>query len=419
MKMPMPDDWDGLSFCRWAVCWPESSKWRAILHGLIETPTQGRFWDFDTGNFEDLRNSFLPAYEYNYELLEVIMACDDAGLLAIAESLDNIAESLALGVSGGCACGCGSTTVNCGTAGTGGGASPPTTNTGDVGEGAEPPPGFDTIEEYRAYKCAVATYIVATYKDDLSRLGTISSTISWVANRLAVVCAGLLLTPIPGDELFALAALLVSTIAADVWADTLALMQDAINGAEEDLVCALYNAQDVGSAVSSFVEVMGAAIDGLGTLPYTYAAKQFISPFTTTDNLNRLFVNEEGLTLPAGDCSGCGEEELPILQVRDVNGGWVDSDLGWNVEVTFTPIQEGNGYYYAQIRIKPPAGQTTGVYQFDVVSANHLNNGGCPDNWSGPGVYQNIELQEGTNTGWQFGCNSNSTSFTGTFGVVT
>lgn len=340
MQMPIPDDWDGVTTCRWAVCWPDSVKWKAILYGLIESPMRGRFWDFSTGNFIELRELFKPTYDYNFELGEVIMACNDSG---ISEGLSAIASAIAsLGTSG---CGCGSTTVNCGSGGAGASQQAPTEIEGDVGEGASPPEGFETIGEYRTYKCDMATHIVSTYKADLTRLGAISDNLSWVANKLAIVCAGLLLTPLPGDELFALATLIISTLAADIWSDTLSLMQDAITEAEEDLVCALYEASSVQSAIASFESVMGASIDSLGTLPYTYAAKQFITPFTTTDNLNRLFARDDSLTLPSGDCSGCGN------QGQDPGLVWVygQGDLTCDGQQrTLTAESDGAGSYYVR-----------------------------------------------------------------------
>jgi len=49
MQMPIPDDWDGETYCCHIVEWPDSPAWRTILAGLLLNPTSGRFWDGDTG----------------------------------------------------------------------------------------------------------------------------------------------------------------------------------------------------------------------------------------------------------------------------------------------------------------------------------------------------------------------------------
>lgn len=415
MQVPMPNDWNGVAFCRWAICWPDSSMWQAILHGLVETPTQGRFWDFSTGNFEELRESFLPAYEHNFKFDEVIMACNDTGL---ADALNSIALAIS-GLSAG-DCGCASTTVNCGAGGAGGAPVAPTTIEGPVADGSDPPAGFETLQDYRDYKCAIATHIVSTYVDDLQRLSQIASNVEWVASKLAVVAAGLLLTPIPGDELFAISAAIAVAIASDVWSDSLTLLQNSASEIQADLVCALYEAGDVGAAVSNFQSVLTEEINASGTLPYTYIAASTISPFTAADNLNRLFAKDTSLSLPVGDCSGCGPEEFPVLQQRGVDGNWVDSDLTWGEEVTFEPVQEGNGFYYAFLRLTPQEGLGAGQFKFVVSNSSYSNTGSCSDDFAGPGTYNNVELEDYPGEfGWQFGCtNGGQTFFTGVFSAV-
>jgi hypothetical protein len=94
MEIPIPNDWDGISFCRWAICWPESVLWEAILRGLVTNPSRGRFWDADTGNILEVQEAFLPALDYNSQLKEVFMACDDQGLTLIAQAINNLALSV-------------------------------------------------------------------------------------------------------------------------------------------------------------------------------------------------------------------------------------------------------------------------------------------------------------------------------------
>lgn len=52
-QAPIPDDWDGESYCCYVIEWPLSTQWEAILFGLLLNPTIGRFWDAGTGTVTD------------------------------------------------------------------------------------------------------------------------------------------------------------------------------------------------------------------------------------------------------------------------------------------------------------------------------------------------------------------------------
>jgi len=80
----------------------------AILHGLLEQPSQGRFWDASTGSIVGVQSIFNEFYERNFSLREVIVACDDAGLFEIADALRSIANSNLAIANASC---CGSTEV--------------------------------------------------------------------------------------------------------------------------------------------------------------------------------------------------------------------------------------------------------------------------------------------------------------------
>jgi len=54
-QMPIPDDWDGVTWCCQVVEWPASQQWQAILVGFLSTPSRGRFWDGDTGIIVDVQ----------------------------------------------------------------------------------------------------------------------------------------------------------------------------------------------------------------------------------------------------------------------------------------------------------------------------------------------------------------------------
>src|SRR4030066_1374170 len=77
MKIPIPDDWNGEDTCTWAVCWPSRPQWKAILFGLLSSPSKGRYWDEATGNIRFTQATFLPFYNQNFNLSEVIMSCNE------------------------------------------------------------------------------------------------------------------------------------------------------------------------------------------------------------------------------------------------------------------------------------------------------------------------------------------------------
>ncbi len=89
--MPIPDDWDGLSFCRFAICWPDSPLWRVVLRGLVSEPARGFFWDERTGRVTDVLAGFRQTLDYNLELWEVIMACGES-----SAALNQIAAAIRL-----------------------------------------------------------------------------------------------------------------------------------------------------------------------------------------------------------------------------------------------------------------------------------------------------------------------------------
>lgn len=50
MQAPIPDDWINEAWLCYAIQWPDSTKWLAILNGLLSNPRQGRFWNAQTGS---------------------------------------------------------------------------------------------------------------------------------------------------------------------------------------------------------------------------------------------------------------------------------------------------------------------------------------------------------------------------------
>lgn len=70
MKMPIPNDWDGSTFCNYLVNWPQSTLWRIILRGLLSNPSLIDFWDAATGDIDQTIEDFRPALDQNLDELE-------------------------------------------------------------------------------------------------------------------------------------------------------------------------------------------------------------------------------------------------------------------------------------------------------------------------------------------------------------
>jgi len=55
MKLPIPDDWDEISWLCILLQWPDSQKWRGLLNGALSLYTRGRYWDESTGTITDVQ----------------------------------------------------------------------------------------------------------------------------------------------------------------------------------------------------------------------------------------------------------------------------------------------------------------------------------------------------------------------------
>jgi hypothetical protein len=64
----IPDDWDGVSWGAWCILWPNSTKWRGVLLGLLSLPARGRYWDGSTGVIIDAQSVGKAIWGANYPL---------------------------------------------------------------------------------------------------------------------------------------------------------------------------------------------------------------------------------------------------------------------------------------------------------------------------------------------------------------
>ena len=259
MKHAIPTDWDNETFCRFAICWPDSVQWRALLRGLVTEPARGFFWDEKTGSIIGVLGQFRQTMDHNIELPEVFMACNDTN---IADALQAIAQAIVTAsantaaaaeatasaltriaiTTGGC----------CENRGSGGqGQTAPPYNPITPGNPSiDPPPdGFEDWPQYDANKCAVATDILTVLRQDISRMSTINF-IGLTLSELTPIVLALLLTPIPGDEIIVLCGAIVAVLA--LGAQMLDAVGDFLQEYQQDLVCALYSSGNAAEAEQNF-----------------------------------------------------------------------------------------------------------------------------------------------------------------------
>lgn len=84
MKNPIPQDWDGESWKRYCVCWPDSELWTGLLLGFLSYCTRGRSWHENTGSIKDAQAIGWEIFNRNYPLEEVFMSCTEGGWVAKA-----------------------------------------------------------------------------------------------------------------------------------------------------------------------------------------------------------------------------------------------------------------------------------------------------------------------------------------------
>lgn len=72
-RIPIPDDWDEITWDCHMIEWPSSPLWRGLLRGFVSTPCRGWYWDERSGDL-------LEALELGKEILErnpIDMSCEE------------------------------------------------------------------------------------------------------------------------------------------------------------------------------------------------------------------------------------------------------------------------------------------------------------------------------------------------------
>lgn len=352
MQMPIPDDWDLESTCEFAVCWPDSPKWKAILFGLISSPRQGRFWDADTGNIKATQALFNPFYEANFNLTEVLMSC--SGAQTLADSIAALIVALGNGQGGG-GCATGSTmpsAVCYATATSGVQGYVPITDLGSFPMyGTQPiavlpeggvPVGYDDQAQFDTDRCNKASKLVDDWGHTLINIGQVAWFQSALGIAFLLACFVGLITVAP--EAIPIALFLLLTIEG-LTAGCLAL-GNAILDNKADVVCAIYNhetVEDALVAVSNLIADLIAIIDpGEGV---ALALKRVALLLLSVDTLNKLFTSTDKGAYTDYDCSGCAGIVLGYLGFGTI------VENGLNVVEIASDTTEGFEVVYINFRI--------------------------------------------------------------------
>lgn len=327
MKFPIPDDWDGESWCKWAVCWPDSEKWRGFLRGLLTLPQRGWTWDERTGSIINVQSIGREITEANLPLVGCLMACNDVGLQTslseIAAAIRALAAAqccndLQIDVQGGIQ---GTITQGSGEVIPVYGSSPPLS----IGPG-EFPDGYPDLESYDADKCKKANGIVDGLIGSLTNIASFGT---FNALTLAVLIVAAMASSIvfpPAMIPTAISVLLILSGSLFVIAQLVSLLNENRN----EIVCFLYEGESVTAIIETladFLDLLIASIPATGRV--AYALKALALVIMNSGTLNQLFNSDPMVTDPDASCMGCGECENLTW---DFAGG---EPMGWEIVTSF------------------------------------------------------------------------------------
>lgn len=366
----IPSDWTTGEYCRYAICWPNSPQWLAVLRGVLTLPARGRFWDEHTGSILGAQSVIRETFDYNLHLRGVIMACEDPGLNQIAIALTRIATALASG-------------ANCCERQGGGGAgttAPPFDETIEGDPNTDPPPtGFDTWEEFNAQKCAIAWNIVETLQGDLGEMAILNFggvSLSSLAALLAIA----FVTPIPFDDVIAIAGLLLTVVAEIIITTALSLVNDN----EEDLVCELYSgASSADSRTLYLAKFSEFVASGVSDPIEAFAINALMSYMVGSSVTNRLYTKDLTRIWGERDCTNCADDWtfaiLPSGPEAGVmtSGSMDDNSVGFTASATLEVSPDSCPGHYLMVVHPPTGGKNASI----TLASGGLSTPSCGVQW--------------------------------------
>lgn len=280
------------------ICIPASS-W-LIARKLLST--RGRYRTTYTLGDAGNNGYYIPAsddenYKRLLEEIAVFLEADDMSC-DIVDALNNLNDTLEI-VSQNVCCGANS--------GAGGAGLYETLPADYTDSGSNYPDDFGSRSEFDNYRCDAAEWIIRVIETDLIFLQNTDVT----AITAAVLTASLL-TPVPVDDVVALA-LLIAQLLAEATLDTaLQALIDALGTHRQELRCALYNAISAADAKTSFDEWVSGKV--------TTVQETFLSYFINFDVLNALYEKVAAAAAIGADCSSCGSCDSVTVFKGSIDG---------------------------------------------------------------------------------------------------
>lgn len=320
MKYPIPGDWDGSTWYKWAVCWPDSELWRGFLRGLLTLPARGWTWDASTGDLMAVIETGKEIRAANLPLVGSFMSCNDENL---ASAFTDIAAAIRLLAARSSANGCCDTpeTViqnsiqNFVVQPVGGNPIPVYGSEPTLGLGTgEFPPEFETEEEFNLAKCQVAHMIIDRFIKTLRDLGSITNFDFYALGGAVVAIIGFNLAFPPALIPTLIGAMIILAAAAYY----LPQVADYVQDNREEWICMLYEGESTELIIGAIADAADIAVafvtapTGLGA-----AIKLVIMVVLNADNVNELFRGLAASGYPDAECT-CGCQELQIdLSTRE------------------------------------------------------------------------------------------------------
>lgn len=305
MKLPIPADWDGESWCRWAICWPDSEAWEAILRGFVTLPQRGWTWDERTGSIIAIQEVGREITAANLPLNGVFMACNDTQMVA---AFNSIAAALSRLADAQC---CDNLQIDNSASFQGVVTSPGGSSVPIFGSepplGIEPgefPPEFETEEAYLLSKCKMANYVADGLIGSLRAMSNLT-----IAQFTMAIIATILL--MAGAIVFPPSAFPALMIALGILGGATGLLYVAATKLEEnrdEFVCLLYEGNNAGAVIGTISDFFDTIIALVGTTTVLGAAiKAILMLFMNTDTLNALFDGRATSIYPDASCAGCSD----------------------------------------------------------------------------------------------------------------
>lgn len=331
-RVPVPNDWDGSTYCCRIIQWPNSVAWNAILFGLISWPMRGRFWDERTGTITDAQATGADIYDRNITDGGCLLGC----IGDLQDSLDRIAAALENPA------GCG----DCPPGATGQTPEP----SGDIGDDAnDAPPGYNQELYTGDEKCSVANWywqqsiLVVQSLLDYNIVAWLTAGVSLAITAILAVLGLAELALFGGiilQQLGALTDMIEALLPLDT--DDLQAVVDELEADQAGFVCELYTAGDVDEAAAN-ISTWGTAA-GL-TANQQALLVSILNPYVLA---GLFYVSDETLTEATDmtgkvNCLTCG---VPGECLLEIDSGFGTGTITHDGE-EFTLTSEDQGSYHS------------------------------------------------------------------------